>query len=246
MKAVIIDDEEHGILSLKTLLDNFMSEITVASTASNALDGIKIINQSNPDIVFLDVEMTQITGFDLLDLIENKNLQVIFVTAHDKYALKAIKYCAIDFLLKPVNILELKTAIYKAKRQLGVQHNLAIYNANAKENDVAKKRMILPGADGFIVKELKEIIHLESNDNYTWVYTTDKQKTLVCRTLKEFEELLEHSGFIRIHQSHLINENHVQRYIKGTGGYVHMSDGSVLEVSRRKKDEFLEKFMENK
>jgi two-component system LytT family response regulator len=148
-----------------------------------------------------------------------------------------------DFLVKPVQILDLKSAIKKAYKQKGKNNSIEIYNTNAKQANESLKRLVLPSTDGFEIKEIKDIIQLESNDNYTWVYTTEKQKILVCRTLKEFDEMLENAGFVRIHQSHLVNEQHVVRYIKGSGGYVQLSDGTVLEVSRRKKDEFINRFM---
>lgn len=243
MRAIQIDDEQHCLDSLRSMIENYLPEVELIAESNTVAQGLQLINLLKPDIVFLDVEMPQSNGFELLDLLEEHQIQVIFITAHDKYALKAIKYCAMDFLVKPVQILDLKSAIKKAYKQKGKNNSIEIYNTNAKQANESLKRLVLPSTDGFEIKEIKDIIQLESNDNYTWVYTTEKQKILVCRTLKEFDEMLENAGFVRIHQSHLVNEQHVVRYIKGSGGYVQLSDGTVLEVSRRKKDEFINRFM---
>lgn len=257
IRSVIVDDEQNSRETLKAFLQNYCPDVIIEGEAGSAEDGGQLIQKANPDLVFLDVEMPLGTGFDLLDNLGEHDFHVVFTTAHEKYAIRAIRFCALDYLLKPINLSELKAAINKIQREKeGEQQRLrevgdaakqrkkqlGIFVDNAQNANQQHNKMVLPTSDGFEVIEIKEIIRCEADQNYTHFYLTSKDKILVSRTLKEYEELLSEYNFIRIHQSHLINITHIQRYIKGRGGYVKMSDDSVIEVSRRKKDELMKRF----
>ncbi len=216
----------------------------VIAVAGSVDEGIKIINDHSPDILFLDIKMHGETGFDLLDRLNNAEFSLIFTTAFDEFALKAFKFNAVDYLLKPINIEELKNAVNKVLHN-GIGHKAKqiesllndISNTNARIDKIA-----LPTSEGLIFIETDDIVRCESSDNYTMFYFTNHQKTIVSKTIKYFDELLREHNFQRVHQSHLINLKHVKKYFKGDGGYILMSDGSTVLISRRKKEAFFNKF----
>lgn len=249
IKSIIIDDEKNSRETLKAFLKNYCPEVEVAGEAGSAEEGVTLLQNSCPALVFLDVEMPLGTGFDLLENLEGHDFRVIFTTAHEKYAIKAIRFCALDYLLKPINLSELKAAVSKIHLDSHDNHprsrnkkQLGIFVDNAQNAHQQHNKIVLPTSDGFEVIEIKEVIRCEADQNYTHFFLTNGHKVLVSRTLKEYEELLSDYNFIRIHQSHLINIIHIQRYIKGRGGYVKMSDDSIIEVSRRKKEELMKRF----
>lgn len=242
IKAIIVDDEQHCIDRLTQLLKDHHSEtVYIASSFSSVDTATKGIENLKPSLVFLDVEIHDKTGFDLLKQIP-VNFDVIFTTAYDKYAVQAFKYSALDYLLKPVDADELHNAIQKLHNKLTgneMLQKLDVLYYNIKNMQSPTTRICVPVSSGFIFIQAADIIRCESSINYTTLYLKDKQKHVVAKTLKEFEEILAGLNFFRIHNSHFINMAYVKNYNRGKGGTVTMIDGSELEVSTRRKDEFL-------
>ncbi len=245
IKVVIIDDEPGNIVTLSELLKEYCPELTIAGTASNPLAGFDLILQTQPEIVFLDIEMPFGNAFDFLDKFEQINFEVVFVTAFSNYALKAIKYAALDYILKPVDSGELQLAVEKAMKRLdekSINTRIAsmLNNLNGESKEIQK--IGLSSMEGFDIEEVQQIMYLIADGSYTEVYIRNKKKQLVSKNLKEFEDILPASLFCRVHHSHLININFVKKYVKGRGGHVEMEDGIRIEISARKRDAFLEKF----
>jgi two-component system, LytTR family, response regulator len=242
LTAIIIDDEASSRNSLRQKLTHYCGGINIIGECENGEEGIKSIEEKKPDIIFLDVEMPRMNGFTMLQQLHNKNFEVIFITAFEHYAIKAIKVSALDYLVKPVEIEDLKNAVEKAtqKRKLSSGNErleLLLQNLMTDKNEL--HRIAIPSMDGLQFVETGQIIYLEANSNYTCFYLVNHTKITVAKTLKDFEELLPLSVFMRIHHSYIINKNLVKKYIKGEGGQVVMSNDVVLDVSRRKKEEFM-------
>lgn len=240
--AIIIDDETSSRNSLRQKLTNHCTEIEIIGECENGEAGIKMLTNKKPDIVFLDVEMPRMNGFTMLQQLPQKNFEVIFITAYDHYAIKAIKFSALDYLVKPVAIEDLKTAIEKAaqkRKQSQGNERLELLLENLMTYNKELQRIAIPSMEGLQFVETGHIIYLEANSNYTCFYLVNSIKITVAKTLKDFEELLPTSIFMRIHHSYIINKNLVKKYIKGEGGQVVMCNDSVLDVARRKKEEFM-------
>jgi two-component system LytT family response regulator len=244
LKAVVIDDELNSIDVLKMLIGKYCPTVTIVGQAEDADDGKKIIAAYDPDIVFLDIEMPLGSGFDMLDKIGQHKFQVIFITAYNHYALKAIKYCALDYLLKPVDIDELIEAVTKVSERIRHQHTHDAIDILKRhiQKGVTGTKISVPTQDGLQFIDVHEIIRCEASGNYTRMHLLKNQHFLITRTLKEYEELLTPYNFLRIHHAHLINLAHLEKYVKGEGGYAVMTDGSVVDISKRKKSEFLARF----
>ena len=245
IKTVIIDDEENNIGTLQSLLKQFCPEIEIIGTAGNAKQAFTIINELQPQLVFLDIEMPMGNGFDLLEKLMPVNFEVIFVTAFDQYAITAFKFAALDYLLKPVSIDELKRAVNRSVIRIAeknVNNRIESLIANFRSEAQGLKKIGLPTAEGLVFEEIENIMHLQAESNYTLVYIRNKKKMTITKSLKEFEDLLPASIFCRLHHSHIVNLNYITKYYKGRGGYVELTDGTTVEVSTRKKDDFLEKF----
>ena len=240
-KAIIIDDEAKGRLALKQKLADYCPEIEVVAEADNGPEGIFLIEHHHPRVVFLDIEMPRMNGFDMLNEIDEKNFHIIFTTAYDQYAIKAIRFAAFDYLLKPVDIDELKAAVSKieAVKNSQVKKQVELLRQNMQQPRVQLHKLAIPSLDGLFFYDINEVVHLEGNSNYTNIYFSNKTKMVASKTLKEFEELLPEEIFFRTHHSHIINLNYVKRYIKGDGGQIELQNGNYVDVSRRKKDEFL-------
>ncbi len=250
LKTIIVEDEARGRNALKAML-NHISDVKLIGEASNVDEGIALIENGDPDLVLLDIEMPFKNGFDLLAAIPNRKFDVIFTTAYDSYAIRAFKFSAIDYLLKPIDPEELKCAIEKTatKRQNDIhQPQLQINNLleNLKSMNKQNFKLSLPTFEGSLFIPIDDIIRCESDANYTRFHIRNETKPImVSKTLKDYDELLTDYGFCRVHHSHLINLKFIKKYIKGEGGIVVMLDGSEVEVSRRKKEVFqksLEKF----
>ena len=242
LTAIIIDDETSSRNSLRQKLANHCPDILIAGECENGEEGIKMLAQKKPDIIFLDVEMPRMNGFTMLQQLTNKNFEVIFITAYNHYAIQAIKFSALDYLVKPVAIDDLKTAVEKAvqKRKISAgNERLEMLLQNLMQEKKELQRIAIPSMEGLLFVETGNIIYLEANSNYTCFYLTNNRKITVTKTLKDFEDLLPASVFIRIHHSYIINKNLVEKYIKGEGGQVVMKNGILLDVARRKKEEFM-------
>lgn len=244
IKTAVIDDEASARDTLKGILEKFFTEITVMGEAGTIQDGIALVEQNPIDLLFLDIKMQYGTGFDILKKAESVNFGLIFVTAYDQYAIDAFKFSAIDYLLKPIKISDLREAIkrYKNNRKHS-QDYVHVLMDNLENTGKKLFRLVLPTVDGFQVVDIKDIIRLEGMRNYTRFILVDDTKVVVPYTMKKYEELLAEYGFMRIHLSHIINLRHVKKYTKGQGGEVEMTDGSFLGISRSKKKLFLSKFM---
>jgi len=239
IRAVIIDDIEHTHKVITEIIKKYFTEIEIVGQAYDVKNGIEILSKKSPDIVFLDINLPDGTGFDILKQIEKRDFKIIFVTAHQEYALNAIKFSAIDFLLKPLDEDEVVSAIKntisiikKDEEQLKIETFISNYkNQNSKD-----QKIILKTQDSIYVTKVSDIIRCESDGNYTVIYLNNGSKILISKTLKEYNELLKEYNFIRIHKSHLINTDCIVKYEKRDSGIVCMNDGSKIPVSHRKKD----------
>jgi two-component system, LytTR family, response regulator len=242
LKGVIIDDELKSRESLKILLDDFCDNIEVKAVCENCAQGIEAIKTYNPDVVFLDIQMHRESGFDLLSQLSTIRFEVIFTTAYSEYAIKAFKVSAIDYLLKPISIDELKKALEKVEKKLNGNISLRIEQLmqNLRPSSQSNK-LALPTIEGLIFIRTEDILYCEASSNYTIFHMTDGKHHVVSRTLKEYDDLLEPHNFFRIHNSYLVNLNSVKMYVRGEGGYVIMNNEKALDVSKRKKQAFLER-----
>mgnify|MGYP001256742117 CR=1 FL=1 len=244
LKCIIVDDEQKSRNNLRDLLLEYC-QIEIAGEASSAFEALRLIKKEEPDLLFLDIEMPGGSGFDLLKSLQNQNFEVIFVTAFDKYGIQAIKFCAIDYILKPIDIFELSKAVEKAQVQIARKkenQRLLELVANIDRSE-DEKRIALPLAEKIEFIAINQIIRLEADSNYTRIFLESKKEYLVCKTLKEYQEILEPHNFLRTHQSHLINCRKITAYIKIDGGYISMSDGSSVPISRQKREEVMKRIL---
>ena len=244
-KAVIIDDENRTRDLIAKMINSFGLDILAIPAGENVQSGIQAIEELKPDIVFLDIQMPDGTGFDVLKAVKDKNFEVIFITAHEEFAIKAIKFSALDYLLKPIDPEELKAAVEKAIKAVDDKKDESQFEA--LQNNILpnqKKRLVLKTQESVYVVELHEIIRCEADRNYTSFFLSSGKKILVSKTLKEYETLLSNHNFLRVQQSHLVNLDYVDRYDKGNGGSVVMKDGSEVPLSPAKRDVFF-KIIEN-
>jgi two-component system, LytTR family, response regulator len=243
IQAVIVDDEAHCIHRLTELLTlHHSSEINIIGAFSTVEDGLIAIKELKPHLLFLDVQIHDKTGFDLLKELGRSDFDVVFTTAFEKFAVQAFKFSALDYLLKPVDSEELAAAVskFKAKQSMNeTSAKLDILFHNLKTLQSGTKKICVPVATGFTFIEVAEIVRCESKINYTTLFLKDKKKLVVAKTLKEFEEMLSELNFFRVHNSHLINLNYIKSYNKGKGGFVTLTDNSEIEVSTRRKEDFL-------
>ena len=244
LRAFIVDDEARCREALKHLLSKYCPDVSVDTECESVRAALEVLRESTPDILFLDVVLQDGTGFDVLQRADCENISIIFTTAHDEHALKAIKFSALDYLMKPVDADELVAAVGKA-RHAGATREVRTKQLNLLRQNLGEgpeaERIALPTLDGFTFVELASIVFCEAQSNYTRFKFRDGESVIVCRTLKDYENLLEEHGFFRIHRSHMINLRHLERYVRGKGGYVVMSSGAELEVSPRCKEALLEK-----
>jgi two-component system LytT family response regulator len=239
LRAVIIDDELKGRIALKQKLADYCPEVQLAGEASGGEEGLKLIEKHQPQIVFLDIEMPRMDGFEMLHRLPQKTFHLIFTTAYDQYAIKAIRYAAFDYLLKPVDIEELKSAVHKISlEQPANKDRLEVLEHNL-HHKMALSKIAIPTVEGLLFYDISNIINLEAQSNYTVIYFLNHPRLIASRTLKEFEELLPADTFFRPHHSHIINLNYIKKYIRGDGGQIEMQNGHFVDVARRKKEEFL-------
>jgi two-component system LytT family response regulator len=242
MNCIIIDDEKHCIKTLSNLLETNFNEVKILAHCLDSTQAYDLIQQLRPDFIFLDIEMPLLNGFDLLSKFEHLFFDVIFTTAYDTYAIKAIKYSALDYLLKPIDREDLAAAIEKIKRKQGSISKAQLQMATAVHNKQMPDTIALPTSDGLTFASVNEIVYCMADGSYTRMYMTDKSETLLSKTLGDVEELLSEYNFFRIHHSSLINLKQVKKYIRGEGGEVVMSSGRSLQVARTRKTDFLNVF----
>jgi two-component system, LytTR family, response regulator len=242
-KAIIVDDEIHCINRLTELLKKYHSqEIAILGAYSTVADGLAAIKELQPQLLFLDVQIHDNTGFDLLMALPACNFDVVFTTAYEKFAVQAFKFSALDYLLKPIDKEDLATAITKyndkyAKNETAAKLDVLFHNLKSMQG--GSKKISVPVATGLTFIDVADILRCESEINYTIIYLKDKKKLVVAKTLKDFDEMLCEFNFFRVHNSHLINLNYIKSYNKGKGGSVILTDNSEIEVSTRRKDDFL-------
>ncbi|MBO9563685.1 MAG: response regulator transcription factor [Niastella sp.] len=244
IRTIIVDDEQHCIDRLNKQISEFLPGVVhVMDSFTSVADATRAIEQYQPELVFMDVQLGNDTGFDVLKKLDSINFEVIFTTAYEKYAVKAFKFSALDYLLKPVDEDELVAAVNKLLQKVSkidASRKIETLLGNLYS---ASKRICVPVMNGMIILKVDEIIRCESDINYTTIFLKDKQKIVVAKTLKEFDEMLTDYNFFRVHNSHLVNLACIKSYNKGKGGSVVMSDNTELEVSTRRKDDFLKRLL---
>jgi two-component system LytT family response regulator len=243
--VIIVDDEKHQQDKLTDLLEKNFSSYTIAAVCTSVKEGIIKINALKPDLVFLDVIMPPETGFDLLEQIPDRSFEVVFTTSYEEYAIKAFKVSAVDYLLKPFGKTELGTALqrFESRKASPVSFNhLELLMHNLQQSSTELAAIALPTSKGFLRVKVEDIIRCEADNMYTTFFFRDKSQHVVSKNLKECEEILIEYKFIRTHLSHLINLRYVKEYLRGDGGSVVMSDGSSVDVSRNRKEDFLRAF----
>lgn len=241
IRSIIVDDELKSRESLKILVEDYCDNVTVEATCQNVDEAEKAIHDLKPDVVFLDIQLQRETGFDLLSKFENFDFEVIFTTAYSEYAIKAFKFSAIDYLLKPIDIGELRKAIEKVEksRDNAVTDRLQQLLQNLRNGSPDNYKLALPTSDGLVFVKVNDILYCEASSNYTEIVMMDNKRHLVSRTLKEYDDMLAEQNFYRIHHSYLINLNGIKKYVRGDGGYVVMNNDKSLDVSKRKKEGFM-------
>ena len=245
LKAIIVEDEEASRITLSNYLLKYCHNVEVLDMADSVQSGLASIKKHQPDVVFLDIEMPYGNAFDLLESLDEIQFEIIFVTAYRDYAIKALNLSAAYYILKPIDIDELVSAVNKIEERKKEGEDIfhtKILIDNIKSNSIQHKKIVLPQMDGFEVVNVNEIIRAEADDNYTNFYLTNGKTFLVSKTLKHFDELLCDFDFVRIHKSHLVNLQYITKYVKGKGGQVRMTDSSYVDVSSSRKKEFLKRF----
>lgn len=248
INAILVDDEKNNRITLNKLIEKFCLNVRVVDECENVDEAIESIAKHHPDVVFLDVEMPSKNGFDLLAHYQyNCPFDVVFTTAYSQYAVKAFRYSALDYLLKPVDTEELIQAVHKLtlKKDARVkQQQFQLLENKINHSDIAKKQIAVSTLEGIYFASLDEIIHVDADSSYTKIFLSNGDMIMSSKPLKYFEEMLEDFDFVRVHQSHIINLKHIRRYVRGDGGQVIMANGTEIEVSRRKKDDLLNKISE--
>lgn len=241
LKAILIDDEPHCLKTLEWEIRQFPKDVKILEQCTSGKDGLKAIQNHQPDVVFLDVDMPYMNGFEMLELIPDINFEVIFTTAHDEYAVRAFKFNAVDYLMKPIDEEELSRAIQRVKEKIAVRQK----NKPALEDDPTKqiiRKIALPTFEGLVFVEVDQIIYCQSDNNYSKIFLKQEKDLFISKTLKEMEELLGSYHFFRVHNSYLVNLNEIKNYVKSDGGYLVMRNDDKVRVSRSKKESLLQLF----
>ncbi len=239
LKVLIVEDEKDTRDLLKSMISQSFSDIEIVGEVESVTDGIKAIDETNPDVVLLDIDLTDGTGFEIIEQTKHKNFMVVFITAHNEYAVKAFRISAIDYLLKPIDINDLIDAIEKCKEQKKIgelNYKLEALFSNLKSEVNQDKKIVLKSSDSIHVVPIHEIIRCESDNSYTTFYLKNGKKLIISKTIKEFDDLLSEFGFFRPHQSHLVNINYIECYKKPHGGLLVMNDKSHVPVATRKRE----------
>lgn len=240
IKAIIIDDIEQARITLKKDLQAYAPDVQVIGEAGGVVEGAKLLKSVKPDVLFLDIQMQDGSGFDLLDILKEISFKIIFITASDAHAIKAFRYAAIDYLLKPVDPDELVEALKKLREEkVNESEKYKLLNDTLKNHNKPHEKLALHTQDKIHIVNISDIIRCESNVNYTEFHFVGGKKLLVTKTLKDFEDLLSDQGFYRVHQSHLINTKYIKEFVKTDGGYLLMNDGCQVPVSTRKRPEVI-------
>jgi len=242
LRTIIIDDEILMRQTLEKLVHEHCPHVKLVARAGSVKTGVEAIRHHQPDLVLLDIKLEDGTGFDLLNKLEPVDFKVIFITAYDEFAIKAIKFSALDYLLKPVEPEDLKQAVDKAEKLVLKELNaqLGVLADNMQQGNVALKKIILKTFDNVHLVRIGDIVYCESDNNYTTFHLIDKSRIMMSNTLKEYEDMLGDYGFFRVHKSYLVNLAHIVRFEKAEGGNVHLANNAVVPVSFRKRELLLE------
>ncbi len=239
IRSVIVEDEKNSMMALQTLLEKYCPQVEVAGVAANVREGIQVIDDIQPDLVFLDIAMPDGDGFEILEKVEYKFFDVIFTTAYDQFALKAFEFSALHYLLKPINFRDLQEAVGRVKKiSTEDEYNTRLKVLQENMSDQQTK-IILPTLEGLHVIDIDSIVRCESDNNYTIFHLLNKSRLVVSKSLNNFEKLLADKNFVRIHSRHLINMKYLKKYVKGRGGYVVLEDGSQADVSTSRVKDFM-------
>ena len=246
--ATVVDDEPYSCEALVTMLERYCPEVKVLDICNSAASALRSISEQKPHILFLDIEMPHMNGFELLEALPEIDFDLIFTTSYDQYAIKAIRFSALDYLLKPIDHEELKKAVQKSINGMKtpLPQQIEILLQKLHHPTIAVNKIAIPTMEGLQMVLVENIINCESDRNYTVLFLKNKQKIIASRSLKEIEEMLQDYSFARVHHSHLVNLNEVEKYIKGEGGHLLMSDGTTVDVSRSRKEILLKKLQPNK
>ncbi|WP_379090001.1 LytR/AlgR family response regulator transcription factor [Pedobacter sp. UC225_65] len=239
MRAILIDDEISNLENLQTLLEKHCPQVNIMATAQNVSDAVEVIEKHLPHLIFLDIQMGKQTGFDVLKLLPKRNFEVIFVTAYDQYGIKAVKFAALDYLLKPIDIEELIIAVNKADQKLTAQtqtSQLDFLLQQLKKPEAATGKIALPMQNEIRYIPLADIVRCEADNTYTFFFLANDEKILVSKSLKEYADLLRPNGFLRTHQSHLVNPKYVKSWLKEDGGVLLLTSGEKIPISKPNKD----------
>lgn len=243
IRAIIVEDEKHSRETLRGLLDRYCRNVIVVAEADSYRAGLAVIKEFKPQLIFLDIQMPDGSGFRMLEEIDEINFEIIFTTAFDQFAIKAIKYSALDYLLKPIDPEELANALKKVEQKISkqaVNQNIQVLLDNIKNKDADPPKIVLSTSEKIHVIETDQILRCESDNYYTNFFLTDGKQILVSKTLKENEQMLGGHNFIRPHKSHLVNVKYIKGYLRSDGGYIEMTDGTKIPVSRRKREKIIE------
>ncbi len=240
IRTILVDDENSSLIILKTLLEKHTPDVEIIGTAKNVEEAVNLINETKPDLVFLDINLPDGDGFLILEKAEYKDFKVIFSTAYDQYAIRAFEVSALHYLLKPIKPQDLKDAVnrYHQSEDLEWQNKMDVFN-NALQQK--QSRLVLPTSGGIHIIDINDIVRCESSNNYTTFYLADKHKIVVSKPINFYEAILSESHFCRLHNKHIVNLNYIKKYVKGRGGYVELTDGSQVDVSEGRKKDFIEK-----
>ncbi|MEO7119638.1 MAG: LytTR family DNA-binding domain-containing protein [Ginsengibacter sp.] len=246
--ATIVDDEPFCCEALASLLERYCPEVRVLDICYTADNALRSLAEKKPDILFLDIEMPYMTGFDLLEKLPLIDFKLIFTTSYDQYAIKAIRFSALDYLLKPIDREELQRSVQKVMASLAhpLPQQIEILFKKLNHPTLRILKVAIPTMEGLQMVSVDSIINCTADSNYTIILLKDKQKIIASRTLKEIEEMLEDHSFVRVHRSSLVNLNEIEKYMKGEGGYLLMSDGTAVDVSRSHKEMLLKKLQPGK
>lgn len=241
IKAILVDDEAHCNQSLMIELNEYCPEIEVVATFTSAEEALEGIRKLKPDVLFLDIEMPWMNGFELLKRLDYLDFEVIFITAYDAYAIEAFRYCAIDYLLKPIQtgllqdaihkVVNKKSQIFNNERFSALMHNLA--------KDKKNYKIVLPTSESLEVVSIDEIIRCKAENNYSFVFLKDGSHIFLAKSLKEIEQIIQSDQFFRVHQSHLVNTQYIRKYVRSEGGYLLLTDGSQVSVSKSNKERLI-------
>ena len=241
IKAIIIDDELNSLQNLQQKLEGFCPDINIVATAQKPEEGRLLLKQHQPDVVFLDIEMPKMSGFRMLEELGEYDFDIIFTTAYNHYSIDAIRISAFDYLVKPIGIEDLQQAVERLHKTYNKQtkEKIDILKKSLSDNRSQEDKIAISTSEGIEFIPIKNILHIESKSNYSKIYMPENKNIMVTKILKDFEEMLLPYNFYRVHNSHLINLNYIKKYIRSEGGHVMLQDGTVIDISRRKKEEFL-------